>query len=98
MKFVKIKNKTTHNERCYDLTVENNHNFFCNDVLVHNCDYRGEIKVILLNTGDEEFIVNKGDRIAQLVFSRVFRGIFQPTNSLSSTTRGSGGFGSTGKT
>lgn len=61
-------------------------------------DFRGEIKVILLNTGDEEFIVNKGDRIAQLVFSRVFRGIFQPTNSLSSTTRGSGGFGSTGKT
>jgi dUTP pyrophosphatase len=61
-------------------------------------DFRGEIKVILLNTGDEEFIVNKGDRIAQLVFSRVFRGIFQPTNSLSSTPRGSGGFGSTGKT
>jgi dUTP pyrophosphatase len=59
-------------------------------------DFRGEIKVILLNTGDEEFIVNKGDRIAQLVFSRVFRGIFQPTNSLSSTKRGSGGFGSTG--
>jgi dUTP pyrophosphatase len=61
-------------------------------------DYRGEIKVILLNTGDEEFIVNKGDRIAQLVFSRVFRGIFQPTDSLSTTSRGSGGFGSTGKT
>jgi len=60
-------------------------------------DYRGEIKVILLNTGDEEFIINKGDRIAQMVFSRVFRGIFQPTESLSSTTRGSGGFGSTGK-
>jgi dUTP pyrophosphatase len=59
-------------------------------------DFRGEIKVILLNTGDEEFIVNKGDRIAQLIFSRVFRGIFQPTNSLSSTKRGSGGFGSTG--
>ena len=61
-------------------------------------DYRGEIKVILLNTGDEEFIVNKGDRIAQLVFSRVFRGIFQSTDSLTSTVRGSGGFGSTGKT
>ena len=61
-------------------------------------DYRGEIKVILLNTGDEEFIVNKGDRIAQLIFSRVFRGIFQPTESLTATARGDGGFGSTGKT
>ena len=60
-------------------------------------DYRGEIKVILLNTGDEEFSISKGDRIAQLVFCRVFRGIFQPTENLSSTDRGSGGFGSTGK-
>jgi dUTP pyrophosphatase len=60
-------------------------------------DYRGEIKVILLNTGDEEFSISKGDRIAQLVFSRVFRGIFQPTESLSSTDRGNAGFGSTGK-
>ena len=61
-------------------------------------DYRGEIKVILLNTGDEEFIISKGDRIAQLVFCRVFRGIFQPTQNLTSTSRGDGGFGSTGKT
>lgn len=61
-------------------------------------DYRGEVKVILLNTGDESFIINKGDRIAQLVFCRVFRGIFQPTDNLTSTVRGDGGFGSTGKT
>lgn len=60
-------------------------------------DYRGEIKVILLNTGDEEFIINKGDRIAQLVFCRVFRGIYQPVESLNATSRGEGGFGSTGK-
>jgi dUTP pyrophosphatase len=61
-------------------------------------DFRGEVKVILLNTGDEEFIVNKGDRIAQMIFARVFRGIFQVTESLTKTDRGSGGFGSTGKT
>ena len=60
-------------------------------------DYRGEVKVILLNTGDEDFIINKGDRIAQLVFCRVFRGIFQTTENLSTTTRGDGGFGSTGR-
>lgn len=61
-------------------------------------DFRGLIKVILLNTGDEEFIIKKGDRIAQMVFSRVFRGIFQSKEKLRSTDRGEGGFGSTGKT
>lgn len=62
-----------------------------------DCDYRGEIKVILLNTGDEDFIIKKGDRIAQLVFSQVFRAIFKKDENLSSTERGDGGFGSTGK-
>ena len=62
-----------------------------------DCDYRGEIKVILLNTGDEEFIIKKGDRIAQLVFSQVFRAIFKKDENLTSTDRGDGGFGSTGK-
>jgi len=60
-------------------------------------DFRGMIQVILLNTGAEEFIIRKGDRIAQLVFSQVFRAIFQRTENLSSTDRGEGGFGSTGK-
>lgn len=62
-----------------------------------DCDYRGEIKVILLNTGDEDFIIKKGDRIAQLVFSQVFRAIFKKDENLTSTDRGDGGFGSTGK-
>jgi dUTP pyrophosphatase len=61
-------------------------------------DFRGLIKVILLNTGDEDFIIKKGDRIAQMVFSRIYRGIFQPSEKLQSTTRGEGGFGSTGRT
>lgn len=62
-----------------------------------DCDYRGEIKVILLNTGDDEFVIKKGDRIAQLVFSQVFRAIFKKDELMSSTHRGEGGFGSTGK-
>lgn len=60
-------------------------------------DYRGEVKVILLNTSDEEFIIKKGDRIAQLVFSQVYRAIFKKEEELSSTERAAGGFGSTGR-
>jgi dUTP pyrophosphatase len=60
-------------------------------------DYRGLIKVILLNTGDEPFIVSKGDRIAQMVFSEYSRCVFLKAEKLSSTQRGEGGFGSTGK-
>ena len=62
-----------------------------------DCDYRGEVKVILLNTGDEDFIIKKGDRIAQLVFSQVFRAIFKKEEELTSTERAEGGFGSTGR-
>lgn len=61
--------------------------------------YRGEIKVILVNLGEEPFIVNKGDRIAQGVICPVFGEGYidlKPTDSLDETTRGSNGFGSTG--
>ena len=59
-------------------------------------DYRGEICVILINLGDEDFTVNNGDRIAQLVVSPVTQGIFVRAESLDETERGAGGFGSTG--
>ena len=59
-------------------------------------DYRGEIKVILINLGKEAFIVKNGDRIAQFVVAPVVRGIFKTVKSLDETLRGSGGFGSTG--
>ncbi len=59
-------------------------------------DYRGEIKVILINLGKEAFIVKNGDRIAQFVVAPVVRGIFKTVKSLDETRRGSGGFGSTG--
>lgn len=60
-------------------------------------DYRGEIKVIMLNLGDEPFEVNRGDRIAQMVISRYDRVKWEEADSLGSTVRGEGGFGSTGK-
>ncbi|MBO5770004.1 MAG: dUTP diphosphatase [Spirochaetales bacterium] len=59
-------------------------------------DYRGEVKVILINHGKEEFIINSGDRIAQLVAARVEQALFQLSDELNDSERGEGGFGSTG--
>ncbi len=59
-------------------------------------DYRGELKVILLNLGDEAFTVKRGDRIAQIVLAKVHRADFAKHNELNDTPRGAGGFGSTG--
>tara|TARA_B100001057_G_scaffold471291_1_gene533475 strand:- start:1134 stop:1571 length:438 start_codon:yes stop_codon:yes gene_type:complete len=60
-------------------------------------DYRGEIKVIIYNHGDTDFIINNGDRIAQMVLSPVVKMELEETNNLPDTVRGQGGFGSTGK-
>ena len=60
-------------------------------------DYRGEVKVILINFGSENFVVKNGERIAQLVVAPVTVGKFVSVDSLDETERGSGGFGSTGK-
>ena len=61
-------------------------------------DYRGEIKVIMYNHGKNEFIVNNGDRIAQMILTPVLKMVLEETNSdLPETIRGEGGFGSTGK-
>lgn len=59
-------------------------------------DYRGEIKVILINLGDKDFVVNSGERIAQMVIAPVTQAGFEITDTLSDTERGAGGFGSTG--
>ena len=60
-------------------------------------DYRGEIKVILVNLGQEPFTIRRGDRVAQLVLSEVAHGIaVEAVDELPTTARGSGGFGSTG--
>ena len=60
-------------------------------------DYRGELKVILFNNGEKDFVVNNGDRIAQMVLMPILKVEFEEVNELPETIRGSGGFGSTGK-
>lgn len=60
-------------------------------------DYRGEIKVILINHGREAFTIARGERIGQMVLSPVTRLAWQVVDSLDETERGSGGFGSTGR-
>lgn len=67
-----------------------------NCVGVIDSDYRGEIKVPLINHSDEEFIIHSGDRIAQLVILPVIIPSFSEADSLNDTVRGEGGFGSTG--
>ena len=62
-----------------------------------DADYRGEIKVILVNLSDKEFVVNPGERIAQMVMARYEKIEWEETDSLEDTERGAGGFGSTGK-
>lgn len=59
-------------------------------------DYRGEVKVILANLGEDDFMVTKGDRIAQIVVAPVTRGVMVEVDTLDDTARGAGGFGSTG--
>ena len=60
-------------------------------------DYRGELKIILFNHGKEDFIINNGDRIAQMVLVPILKMEFEEVDSLPDTVRGQGGFGSTGK-
>ena len=67
-----------------------------NGVGTIDSDYRGEIKVALINLGGEAFVINNGDRIAQMVISPVVQAEIIPSDELTDTERGKGGFGSTG--
>lgn len=62
-----------------------------------DADYRGEIKVILINLSDENFTISNGDRIAQMIVAPVTQAKWNISTELSETDRGAGGFGSTGK-
>ena len=62
-----------------------------------DADYRGEIKVLLINLGSNSYTVKDGDRIAQMVFGAVYRARWKTVASLPETERGKGGFGSTGR-
>jgi dUTP pyrophosphatase len=61
-----------------------------------DADYRGEVKVILINLGEEDFIIRRGDRIGQLLIAPVIQASWAEVDSLDETVRGAGGFGSTG--
>ena len=60
-------------------------------------DYRGELKIILFNHGEKDFVVNNNDRVAQMVLTPVLKIEIEEVDQLPETIRGSGGFGSTGK-
>lgn len=62
-----------------------------------DADYRGEVKVILINLSDAPFTINRGERIAQMVIAPVSRAHLVETEALDTTSRGAGGFGSTGR-
>ena len=60
-------------------------------------DYRGEIKIIIINLGKEDFVIQPAERIAQLVLSKVYTAKFIESDELNNTSRGEGGFGHTGR-
>ena len=62
-----------------------------------DADYRGEVKVILINHGPEDFVIRRGERIGQLVVAPVVQAAWTEVASLDETARGAGGFGSTGR-
>lgn len=74
----------------------NNGISLANGIGTIDSDYRGEVKVILINLGNEDFVVNNGDRIAQLVLTKYESIEFEAVEDLDDTNRGDGGFGHTG--
>mgnify|MGYP000048937192 CR=1 FL=1 len=98
MKYTKIKKiEKTDSKPIYHLTVEKNHNFFGNNLCLHNCGYRGEIQATFKKTEGLDSIKYKvGERGAQIIIMPYPKIKFVEVNELSSTDRGEGGFGSTG--
>lgn len=93
----KIKSINISRSETYDLNVRNNHNYICNGTVLHNCDYRGEIKIILVNLGIKKFFVERGMRVAQMIVKPVWIADLEYVDTLDETIRGEGGYGSTGK-
>jgi len=99
MKTTKILKITKSKKQTYDITVENNHNFFCNNHLIHNCGYSGEVKAIIFNTNKEPFTITKGMKVAQAVLCPVVNGKWVDLvkkETINNKERGENGFGSTG--
>ena len=78
------------------LAAKNNISVLNTPGTIHS-DYRGELKVILFNHGNNDFLINKKDRVAQMILAPVIKIDLEQTNDLPETIRGEGGFGSTGK-
>jgi len=99
MKTTKVIKISKSKKQTYDITVDNNHNFFCNNHLIHNCGYTGEVKVILFNTNNSEFKVTKGMKVAQAVLCPIVNGAWvdlQEVDEVKEKDRKDNGFGSTG--
>lgn len=101
MKFTKVKKiKKVESEPVYHLNVKNNQSFFGENLCLHNCNYRGEIKILLHNFDINNTVkIRHGDRIAQAVINNVFSEnqlYFNKKNNLDETNRGSSGFGDSG--
>jgi dUTPase len=99
MKTTKVIKISKSKKQTYDITVDNNHNFFCNNHLIHNCGYTGEVKAIIFNTNKEPFTITKGMKIAQAVLCPVVNGKWvdlTESNQQVNKDRNNNGFGSTG--
>ena len=99
MKTTKVKKITKEKKQTYDITVKNNHNFFCNNHLIHNCGYTGEVQVIVFNTNNHSVKIPKGMKVGQAVLCPVVNGkwVNLEKQILSANKdRGTNGFGSTG--
>jgi len=99
MKTTKILKISKTRKQTYDITVENNHNFFCNNHLIHNCGYTGEVQVIIFNTNNHEVQIPKGMKVGQAVLCPVVNGAWVNLvehKNVTSKDRGYNGFGSTG--
>jgi dUTPase len=95
-KILKIKKSK---KQTYDITVCDNHNFFCNKHLIHNCGYNGEIMVIVFNTNNKPYTIKKGMKIAQGVLCPVYNGKMVNLHEvveIEERDRKDKGFGSTG--
>lgn len=99
MKYTKIKKiEKTNSKPIYHLTVEKNHNFFGNNLCLHNCGYRGEIQATFKKTNGLDSIKYKvGERGAQILILPYPKIKFIESDNLSESVRGEGGFGSSGQ-
>lgn len=99
MKTTKIKKISKSTKQTYDIAVENNHNFFCNNHLIHNCGYNGEVKAIIFNTNPHEVTIHEGMKVGQAVLTSVVNGKWVnlvKVEDIVEKDRNNKGFGSTG--